>query len=318
MPAANGFTYTVLELLAIFRALRYNESFHSISFQGIDLQKLHGLHDIYGEDHVAWTSRSGLPIKTYFNIMPADKSLLYQETQALALKTQRVRRMNFCNTLPRRRPRDDVEEGDFKDPGCEISAALLPLCRGQLTNVDWIVFSGIELGETDLAEFGKSFLINKSVLPEPSICSICWDGWPSLPSVVGHPMLCHFCITLTPKTKLKLVLALNERTSHFRCIEVSRCALNDRGLQVFLNYLERQNPTMECVNIADNPGRIHLAKFPITMSRFSQIRKLNLSRVTSTCGTEALIEPEIMLTWRLEEMILTGIPVSDPSLFGVQ
>jgi hypothetical protein len=157
MPPANALTYTVLELLAVFRALRYNESFHSISFQGVDLQKLHGLYDNYGEDHVAWTSRSGLPIRTYFNIMPADKSLLYQEVQALALKTQRVRRMNFSNTLPRRRPRDDVEEGAAKDPGCEITAALLPLCRGQLTNVDWIVFNGIELGETDLAEFGTCF-----------------------------------------------------------------------------------------------------------------------------------------------------------------
>jgi len=166
MPPANGFTYTILELLAIFRALRYNEYFHSISFQGIDLQKLHDLHDSYGEDHVAWTSRSGLPIRTYFNIMPADRSLLYQEVQALALKTQRVRRMNFSNTLPRRRPRDDVEEGDVKDPGCEIAAALLPLCRGQLTNVDWIVFSGIELGETDLAEFGTCFEFTESVSVE--------------------------------------------------------------------------------------------------------------------------------------------------------
>ena len=130
-------------------------------------------------------------------------------------------------------------------------------------------------------------------------------------STIKYSTLSHTRITLTAKTNLNLVLALNERQSHFRCIEVSRCALNDRGLQVFLNYLERQNPTMECINIADNPGRIHLAKFPITMSRFSQIRKLDLSRVTSTCGTEALIEPEIMLTWRLEEVILTGIPVSN-------
>jgi hypothetical protein len=124
-------------------------------------------------------------------------------------------------------------------------------------------------------------------------------------------ILCHFCIILIVKTNLNLVLALNERQSHFRCIEVSRCALNDRGLQVFLNYLERQNATMECIDIADNPGRIQLAKFPITMSRFSQIRKLNLSRVTSTCGIEPLVAPEIMLTWRLEELVLTGVPVSN-------
>ena len=57
------------------------------------------------------------------------------------------------NCLPRRRPKDNF---DFdgreveKDPGCEIVAALLPLCQSQLTNVDWIILNGIELGETDL------------------------------------------------------------------------------------------------------------------------------------------------------------------------
>lgn len=91
---------------------------------------------------------------------------------------------------------------------------------------------------------------------------------------------------------------------------MSRCALNDRGLQVFLNHLETQNATMECVKIADNPGRIHLARFPTTMSRFSRIRKLDLSRLTTTCGTEPLITSEILLAWRLEEFILTGVPVS--------
>jgi hypothetical protein len=184
MLPASTLTYTVFELLAVFRALRYNESFRSISFQGIDLQKLHGLHDGYGEDHVAWTSRSGLPIKKYFNIMPAQKSLLYQEVQALALKTKRVRRMNFSNTLPRRRPRDDVEEGAAKDPGCEIAAALLPLCRGQLTNVDWIVFSGIELGETDLEEFGMSVKLIEPHLEQLAMSFLCSSTSRSQVSVV--------------------------------------------------------------------------------------------------------------------------------------
>ena len=157
MPSASGYDYSVSELLAVFRALRYNEYFRSISFDTINLQRLHGLVDNHGDDHVAWSSRSGLLIRKYFNIMPTDKSLLYQEVQALALKTKRVRRMNFSNTLPRRRPRDDVEEGAVKDPGCEISTALLPLCRTQLTNVNWIIFSGIELGETDLEELGMYF-----------------------------------------------------------------------------------------------------------------------------------------------------------------
>ena len=97
--------------------------------------------------------------------------------------------------------------------------------------------------------------------------------------------------------------------SHFRCVDVSRCGLTDRGMQVFLNHLEVQNATMECINISDNPGRLHLGRFPITMSRFSQIRKLDLSRATSTSGNEPLIAIEVMLAWRLEELVLTGVPV---------
>lgn len=68
--------------------------------------------------------------------------------------------MDFGGCLPRRRPKDtfDVEGQEVeKDPGCEIVAALLPLCRGQLTNVSWIILSGIELGETDLDDISRPF-----------------------------------------------------------------------------------------------------------------------------------------------------------------
>jgi hypothetical protein len=152
--------YSVLELLAVFRALRFNESFRSISFQDVSLQCLHGLIDSYGKDHVAWASRGGVGLSKFLQIEPNGKSLLYQECQALALKAMRLRRLDFSNTLPKRRPRDNFdEEGRAeKDPGCEIIAAIMPLCRGQLTNVDWIVLNGIELGETDLEELGKHTL----------------------------------------------------------------------------------------------------------------------------------------------------------------
>ncbi|KFY22138.1 hypothetical protein V491_02873 [Pseudogymnoascus sp. VKM F-3775] len=268
LPPFESRRYSTHELLAIFRALRYNESFRSMSFAGIDLECLHGTVDEYGKDHIALKSRSGIPIRKYFDIDPDGRSLLYQEVQALALKTYKTRKLNFGDTLPRRRPRDtyEEEEGTPKDPGCEIAAAILPLCRGQLTNVDWIVFSGIELGETDLEEIAP---------------------------------------------------ALHERLCRFRSFEVARCGLTDRGLQVFLNNLEKQNATLECINIADNPGRLNLADFPITMSRFSQIRKLDLSRVTSTSGDEPLIAAEVMLAWRLQELVLTGVPINDQTLDAI-
>jgi hypothetical protein len=100
---------------------------------------------------------TGIPLK-YFNIKPQEGSILYQEVQAIALKSMKLRRMNFANALPRRRPKDtfDVETQEVveKDPGCEIVAAILPLCREQITSVTWLVLSGIELGETDLDELG--------------------------------------------------------------------------------------------------------------------------------------------------------------------
>lgn len=70
---------------------------------------------------------------------------------------------------------------------------------------------------------------------------------------------------------------------------------------------------MECISLGDNPGRLGLGRFPVAMSRFSQIRKLDISRVNITSGEEALILPEVMMSWRLEELILSGVPVSTQS-----
>jgi hypothetical protein len=253
--------YKLTELLSVMRALRYNETFRSISFRDIDLHPLHGWIESSGSEHVATTTRGGLSLHKYFNIESTKKSVLYQEVQALALKSIRLRRMDFTNTLPRRRPKDtfDIEGGDVdKDPGSEIVAALLPLCQRQLTNVSWISLSGIELGETDL-----DFLIP----------------------------------------------ALNNPDSGIRAIECARCGLNDRGIMVMVTHLARQNASIECVDISDNPGRIQLEQFQTFVSRFTRIRKLNLSKTLWTKGSVSMFLPEVISTWQLEELILNGVMV---------
>jgi hypothetical protein len=130
-----------------------------MSFNGVDLHSMHGLLDNFGADHVAWATRAGTLVSKYVGVKPSDRSLLYQEVQAIALKSKRLRRINFGNCLPRRRPKDNFDtEGNQmeKDPGCEIVAALFPLCRGRFTNITWITLSGIELGETDMDDMSKS------------------------------------------------------------------------------------------------------------------------------------------------------------------
>jgi len=135
--------YSILELLAVMRALRFNESFISISFHKIGLDILHGLCDNHGSEHVPWTSRSGISLNT----SEQEKlCLLVLELQALALKSKRLRRLDLSYCLERK-PEDNP---DNRDPGCCIAEAVFPLCKRQLTNVDWVVLNGVLLADADL------------------------------------------------------------------------------------------------------------------------------------------------------------------------
>ena len=146
--------YNLLELLAIMRALRYNEAFVTISFRNVKLDILYGQRDPQGLDHVPWTTRSGEPL----NIPLQEHSwLLVQEVQALALKSKRLRRLDFAHTLTRKSK--DFDSG--RDEGCGICEALFPLCAKQLTNVDWITLNGIVLADVDI-DFLYAAAIEKS------------------------------------------------------------------------------------------------------------------------------------------------------------
>ena len=134
--------YVALELLAVTRALRYNESFASISFANVRLNALRYLYDPFGFDIDCLYTRSGTSTK-----IPVDEglSVLLQEIRALGLKSKRLRRMDFTNSILR--PSSSSNEAD---QSCGIPEALVPLCKRSLTNVDWIVLNGIKLGSADL------------------------------------------------------------------------------------------------------------------------------------------------------------------------
>ena len=82
--------YGPIGLLAIMRALRYNETFGSMSFAGISLDSLNGLHDNYGQEHVCSRTKKGTPIKLSATEL-GRSCLLVQEVRALAA-TGRSRR----------------------------------------------------------------------------------------------------------------------------------------------------------------------------------------------------------------------------------
>lgn len=141
--------YNTLELLAVMRSLRYNETFASISFKDIHMDVLNGLKDPYGAEHLCLKTKRG----TYARLDAEElerSCLLVQEIRALALSNRKLRRLDFSSCITRT-PQDHGESrGSARDIGCGIVEALFPLCKYQTTNVDWIALNNIQLGDTDL------------------------------------------------------------------------------------------------------------------------------------------------------------------------
>lgn len=141
--------YTTLELLAVMRALRYNETFGGISFKDVRLDVLNGLKDPNGAEHLCLKTKRGTYAR--LDVEELERScLLVQEIRALALTNRKLRRMDFTACITRQ-PREHGESrGSARDQGCGIVEALFPLCKYQTTNVDWIALNKIQLGDTDL------------------------------------------------------------------------------------------------------------------------------------------------------------------------
>ncbi|KAK5166231.1 uncharacterized protein LTR77_008492 [Saxophila tyrrhenica] len=145
--------YRPLALLAIMRALRYNESFGSLSFAGINLDSLNGLDDEHGKEYVCTRTKRGTPIRLTEDEL-GRACVLVQEVRALAATSKRLRRMDFSGCVTPKTialaQLPEEENPRTKDIGCGVVEALVPLCRQQTTNVDWICLNGIELSDTDM------------------------------------------------------------------------------------------------------------------------------------------------------------------------
>ena len=111
-------------------------------------------------------------------------------------------------------------------------------------------------------------------------------------------------------SKTRTVDAVVEKACNFRSLEVSRCGLTDRSLQLILNAMLSQENTMESIDISGNLARLSPLSFQGQIGHFGFIRKLNLSRVHRTSGPEPLVAPETMLSWRLTELDLSETSVS--------
>jgi hypothetical protein len=111
-----------------------------------------------------------------------------------------------------------------------------------------------------------------------------------------------------------LVGAAVEKACHLRAIELNRCGLTDRSLGLILDALRAQDNTLEAVEIAGNTARLNPATFDSQLGIFGFIRKLNLSYISRTSGSEPLLQPETLLTWRLSELRLSGTTLNSATI----
>ncbi|KAK5733916.1 hypothetical protein LTR17_009323 [Elasticomyces elasticus] len=261
--------YGPIELLAITRALRYNESFGSMSFANVCLDGLNGLHDNYGQEYVCSRTKKGTLIK----LTEAElgrSCLLVQEVRALAATSKKLRRMDFSNCVTSKAAatmdQPDEDGTTRKDIGCGVVEALFPLSKHQTTNVDWVCLNGIQLTETDL-----DYLVGAAV----------------------------------------------EKSCHLRAIELNRCGLNDRSMGLILDALRAQDNTLEAIEISGNTARLNPSIFDSQLGVFGFIRKLNLSYFSRTSGSEPILQAETLLTWRLQELRLSGTTLNEASIDAV-
>ncbi|KAL8802887.1 MAG: hypothetical protein Q9182_003503 [Xanthomendoza sp. 2 TL-2023] len=217
ISSAGRLRYNSLELLAILRALRYNEFFTTICLSQTGLDPLHEVCDDYGWEHTPWTTRSGEVI----DIANQHKaSALIQEIRALAVKSKRLRRMDFSDCMSRR------ASSSGKTPGCGICEALFPMCAKQYTNVDWIILNGITLLDVDIDYIYAAAIEKYAHLRaiEVSKCGLADRSFQAILQALSHQGATLECINFSSNTArvepLSMCEYLNE-LSYIRTVDFS-------------------------------------------------------------------------------------------------
>lgn len=137
--------YTHLELLAVMRSLRYNESFGTLDFSRVSLDELNELYDTQGQDYLCQYQKTGAPIGVSFDDQ-CRATMLVSEIRALAASNRKLRRVDFSSTVMSHTSAPD----DKPSSGSGIFEALYPICHKQSTNVDWFAVNNVALMERDL------------------------------------------------------------------------------------------------------------------------------------------------------------------------
>lgn len=154
--------YSPMQLMAVFRALRFNNFFKAVSFRDIDLSCLAGKkeHPAYAADGVVYSSLNGCKISEehYHDLL--DAPILSQEMHAIAFASESIRSIDLgnCLGLSARRPthsRRSLDSSTYRRTSSEILSPILMLARAGLCTCRNLVMSGNPLLLSDVDELAS-------------------------------------------------------------------------------------------------------------------------------------------------------------------
>ncbi|KAG5984302.1 hypothetical protein E4U55_005365 [Claviceps digitariae] len=164
----DGKIYAPLQLLAVFRALRYNSFFKAISFRGIDLTPLAGRNDRaqYG-DSLAYKSLNGVTISEDHHEILLQATILMQEVHALLFASESIRSLDMSNVLglgtksnSNRLSRFEHDLASLSKTTSEILQPFLELLRRQLCVCNSLSLSGNPISCHDLDDLANLLSLN--------------------------------------------------------------------------------------------------------------------------------------------------------------
>ncbi|KAI0456150.1 RNI-like protein [Xylaria acuta] len=182
--------YGARQLLAVFRALRFNEFFKSISFRDVDFSSLSSKFDNTQRlEPTTWLSRTGKHSLTRSEgDMVESSSVLFQELVSILIGTESIKHIDLTNVL-RKVPTISSPKND--NPStipigvCEIVPPVVLIWSSLQTRCNSISLNGNSIGEVDAIElcrmfqsrpnFLRAFEISRCNLDEASLVYI-WEG----------------------------------------------------------------------------------------------------------------------------------------------
>ncbi|KAI1090857.1 RNI-like protein [Rostrohypoxylon terebratum] len=183
-------SYTEYQLLAVFRALRFNDFFKSLSFNNIDFSSLAGVFDNASRlESTIWLSRTGKRSLTRVEFeLVENSSVLFQEIVALLLGSESIRHIDLTNVLAKVPAAPSENHQSTPSPTsrvCEVVPPIVLLWKSLQTRCSSINISGNPLGVADVTglsralqnrpNFLKAFSISQCELDEDAL-ALLWEG----------------------------------------------------------------------------------------------------------------------------------------------